>query len=93
MVHSRLRASLAVRRETPVVAGRLFSYWVICSVLSESRALAPQADRRNRRIRYSRFASVLTPTSWIASQRSIHSLTAILPALGSVQRPSRILAS
>jgi hypothetical protein len=37
--------------------------------------------------------SVLTPTSWVVSHRSIHSLTVTLPAFGSVHRPSRILAS
>src|SRR5262249_49794401 len=52
-----------------------------------------QAGRMNRRIRYSRFSSVLMPTSWSGSHRSIHTLTVIFPAFGSVQRPSRILAS
>lgn len=47
----------------------------------------------NRRIRYSRFSSVLMPTSWSGSHRPIQSLTVIFPAFGSVQRPSRILVS
>ena len=47
----------------------------------------------NRRIRYSRVSTVLIPTSWRGSHRSIHSLTVIFPAFGSVHRPSRILAS
>jgi hypothetical protein len=66
---------------------------VISSVLSEPSSLAPQAGRMNRRIRYSRLSSVLMPTSCVASHRPIHSPTVIFPALGSVQRPSRILAS
>ena len=47
----------------------------------------------NRRIRYSRWSTVLMPTSCMASHRSIHSPTVSLPAFGSVHRPSRILAS
>jgi hypothetical protein len=42
---------------------------------------------------YSRFSWVLMPTSCMASHRSIHSLTVMFPAFGSVQRPSWILAS
>jgi hypothetical protein len=55
IVHSRLRASRATRRETAARAGIEFSHLVISSVLSECSSLAPQAGRRNRRIRYSRF--------------------------------------
>src|SRR5450759_4882203 len=93
MVHSRLRASRAVRLEIPVLAGSPFSHLVISSVLSELSGLLPQAGRRYRRMRYSRLFSVLMPTSCMDSQRSIHSLTAMLPAFGSAHRPSRILAS
>ena len=56
-------------------------------------SLAPKDGRMNRRIRYSRFSTVLSPTSCKVIHRSIHVLTVIFPALGSVQRPSRILAS
>src|SRR6266568_1856126 len=92
-VHNRLRASRAVRRDTPNFAGRPFSHLVISSLLSELSGLEPHAGRTNRRIRYSRLSTVLIPTSCMTSHRSIHSLTVILPAFGSVQRPSRILAS
>jgi hypothetical protein len=92
-VRSRLRASRAVRRETPARAGRPFSHLVISSVLSEPSSLVPQAGLRNRRIMYSRLSAVLMPTSWVVSHRSIHSLTVIFPALGSVHWPARIWAS
>ena len=46
-----------------------------------------------RRSRYSRWSTVLMPDVLHGSQRSIHSLTVSFPAFGSVQRPSRILAS
>src|SRR5262249_34607017 len=87
------RAARAVRREMPALAGRAVSHLVISSVLSALNSVAPQAARMNLRIRYSRLYSVLTPTSCRASHRSIHSLTVVLPALGSVQRPSLILAA
>ena len=70
-----------------------FSHLVMSSVVSEPSSLAPKDGRMNRRIRYSRFSTVLSPTSCRVSHRSIHSLTVIFPAFGSVQRPSRILAS
>ena len=47
----------------------------------------------NRRIRYSRVSTVLIPTPCRGIHRSIHWLTVIFPALGSVHRPSRIRAS
>jgi hypothetical protein len=77
----------------PYRAGSPFSHLVISSVLSQPSSLSPHAGRMNRRIRYSRLSSVLMPTSWSGSHRSIHSPTVIFPAFGSVQRPSRILAS
>jgi hypothetical protein len=58
-VYGSLRASPAARREIPARAGRAFSHLVISSVLSEPNTLAPQAGWMNRRIRYSRFSSVL----------------------------------
>jgi len=70
-----------------------FSQLVMSSVLSDPSSLSPQAGRMNRRIRYPRVSTVLIPTSCMASHRSIHSLTVILPASGSVHRPSRIRAS
>jgi hypothetical protein len=63
------------------------------SVVSDPSSLSPQAGRMNRRIRYSRVSTVLIPTSCMASHRSIHSLTVVFPASGSVHRPSRIRAS
>jgi hypothetical protein len=92
-VHGRLRASLAVRRETPSRAGRVFSQRVIASLLMEASGVVFHAGRRNRRIWYSRLSWVQIPTSWTSSQRSIHSPTVIFPAAGSVQRPSRMRAS
>ncbi|HYA51303.1 MAG TPA: hypothetical protein VEG33_09050 [Streptosporangiaceae bacterium] len=62
-------------------------------MLSAFKRLLPHAGRMNRRIRYSRLSWVLMPTSCMGSQRSIHSLTVVIPAFGSVQRPSRILVS
>jgi hypothetical protein len=79
-VPSRVRAARAVRAEIPALAGRAFSHRVIPSVLSELSSLAPHAGRMNRRIRYSRLSCVLMPTSWMASHRSIHSLTVVFPA-------------
>ena len=64
----------------PARVGRPFSQAAISSVPSEFSALAPQAGRMNRRIRYSRFSVVLMPTSWVPSQRSIHSRTVIFQA-------------
>ena len=93
IVHSTARASRATRRETPVRAGMEFSHRVMSSVVSEPSSLAPKDGRMNRRIRYSRFSTVLSPTSCRVIHRSIHALTVIFPAFGSVQRPSRILAS
>src|SRR5262245_66335433 len=63
------------------------------SRLSDSSSRLPNCGRRNFRIRYSRLYSVLGPTSCVAIQRSIHSLTVIFPAFGSVQVPTRIFAS
>lgn len=92
IVHSRLRASPATRREIPSRAGRAFSHWVISPVLRDPSSAVPQAGPMNRRIRYSRVSLVLMPTSWSGSHRSIHSLTVIFPAFGSVQRayPNRL---
>ena len=65
MVCSRLRASLAVRRDTPAAAGRPFSQTVICSPVSELSCRTPQYGRMNLPIRYSRFSVVLRPTSCV----------------------------
>ena len=93
MVCSRLRASSAVLRDTPSAAGSSRSHPAISSPVSEFSVRLPQYGRMNRRIRYSRFAVVLGPTSCRAVQRSIHSLTVISPAPGSVQVPARTFAS
>src|SRR5580704_10398980 len=93
MVCSRLRASFAVLRDTCSLAGSLCSHTVISSPVSELSCLLPQYGRRNRRIRYSRLAVVLGPTSCMVFQRSIHSLTVISPAAGSVHAPARTFAS
>jgi len=93
MVCSRLRASFAVLRDTSSVAGSLCSQTAISSPVSEFSCRVPQYGRMNRRIRYSRFATVLRPTSCMACQRSIHSLIVIAPAPGSVHVPARTFAS
>src|SRR6185312_15042402 len=90
---SRLRASFAVLRDTPSAAGSSRSHPAISSRVREFSVRLPQYGRMNRRIRYSRFAMVLGPTSCRAFQRSIHSLTVISPAPGSVHVPARTFAS
>ena len=59
--------------------------------------MSPSFDRQKRpltsRSCHSRLAVVLGPTSCRASQRSIHSLTVISPAPGSVHVPARTFAS
>ena len=72
IVHSTARASRATRRETPVRAGMEFSHLVMSSVVSEPSSLAPKEGRMNRRIRYSRFSTVLSPCpAWTSTGRSI----------------------
>ena len=84
---------MAVLRETPSAAGSLRSQPAISSPVSEFSVRLPQYGRMNRRIRYSRFAVVLGPTSCRAVQRPIQSLTVISTAPGSVHVPARTFAS
>ena len=93
IVCSRPRASFAVLRDMPSTSCSLCSQTVMSSPVSEFSFRLPQYGRMNRRIRYSRFAMVLGPTSCMACQRSIHSLTVISPAAGSVHVPARTFAS
>jgi hypothetical protein len=72
-----------VLRDTPSAAGSVRSHPAISSPVSEFSVRLPQYGRMNRRIRYSRFAVVLGPTSCVAVQRSIQSLRVISPVVGS----------
>jgi hypothetical protein len=94
--HVRAPVRVVLRRE-PVKAAIDLPEWrsqtVMSSPVSEFSFRLSQYGRMNRRIWYSRFASVLGPTSCMACQRSIHSLIVIAPAPGSVHMPARTFAS
>src|SRR6266704_4446641 len=66
---------------------------LVFAALFEMSCRTPQYGRMNLPIRYSRFSVVLRPTSCVAFQRSIHSLTVISPAAGSFHVPARTFAS